>query len=259
MLEFVILPEDGDDETSNPKAHRLWGDFNYRKKPPLVPRTCARCGSLFTQRKSEGPKRFSQRRYCQRFCYHPNDTKSWTPARVEWLKQLRSEGLSKSLIAQRMGVTRNAVVGKLDRLKAPSIVPIVSKRKTGRNQYTSGNYTPVRPRRLPGRYPPLAEFNAAIPKRQRVSIVGLTGSNCHWPVGDPGTQDFFFCGAPAEFAPYCPAHDHYAHNNEVAACPSKSTTTAKQQPTFLLVPGKRTHASSRVASARRRSRRPNKS
>src|SRR3546814_5601557 len=33
------------------------------------------------------------------------------------------------------------------------------------------------------------------------------GPNCLWPIGDPGDQDFHFCGAPAVAGkPYCDEH-----------------------------------------------------
>ena len=35
----------------------------------------------------------------------------------------------------------------------------------------------------------------------------LTDDTCRWPVGDPSTVDFFFCGAqPLPDKPYCAAH-----------------------------------------------------
>ena len=46
---------------------------------------------------------------------------SWTDERVDLLKQLWSEGLSASQIADRLGgVSRNAVIGKVHRLKLES-------------------------------------------------------------------------------------------------------------------------------------------
>lgn len=43
----------------------------------------------------------------------------WTPARVAELQRLRGDGLSGSEIAQRMGVTRNAVLGQMYRIAHP--------------------------------------------------------------------------------------------------------------------------------------------
>jgi GcrA cell cycle regulator len=36
---------------------------------------------------------------------------------------------------------------------------------------------------------------------------GSKGPNCLWPIGDPGDQDFHFCGEPAVHGkPYCSEH-----------------------------------------------------
>jgi len=46
-----------------------------------------------------------------------------------------------------------------------------------------------------------------IPLGQRCSLLELNDSKCRWPIGDPGTAEFFFCGgAPLESAPYCGYH-----------------------------------------------------
>jgi GcrA cell cycle regulator len=52
---------------------------------------------------------------------------------------------------------------------------------------------------------PLAD--ADIPLRERRSLLRLNHRTCRWPVGDPGSRDFFFCGAePLKDKPYCEAH-----------------------------------------------------
>lgn len=40
-----------------------------------------------------------------------------------------------------------------------------------------------------------------------IGILELTEETCRWPIGDPATEDFKFCGAhPVTGKPYC--HDH---------------------------------------------------
>jgi GcrA cell cycle regulator len=45
-------------------------------------------------------------------------------------------------------------------------------------------------------------------------IFGLTNKTCRWPVGEPATPEFFFCGiAEANLkagVPYCPQHERMA-------------------------------------------------
>ena len=51
-----------------------------------------------------------------------------------------------------------------------------------------------------------------IPLGQRCSILELSEDKCHWPIGDPGTPDFFFCGGKTiEGLPYCGYHSRVAY------------------------------------------------
>jgi len=51
-----------------------------------------------------------------------------------------------------------------------------------------------------------------IPIGQRCSLVELNDEKCHWPIGDPGQPDFFFCGGKAVIGmPYCGYHSRIAY------------------------------------------------
>ena len=42
---------------------------------------------------------------------------------------------------------------------------------------------------------------------RKISLMELTERTCKWPVGDPATEDFWFCGLPTQQGkPYCEAH-----------------------------------------------------
>ena len=44
-------------------------------------------------------------------------------------------------------------------------------------------------------------------KARRLSLMELTERTCKWPIGDPATEDFWFCGLSAQAGkPYCEAH-----------------------------------------------------
>jgi GcrA cell cycle regulator len=44
-------------------------------------------------------------------------------------------------------------------------------------------------------------------KAKKLSLLQLTERTCKWPIGDPATDDFYFCGLPAAPGkPYCDAH-----------------------------------------------------
>ena len=50
-------------------------------------------------------------------------------------------------------------------------------------------------------------YDDSIPVSQRRSFMELTKDTCRYPVGDVGTERFFFCGAvPVEGFPYCQKH-----------------------------------------------------
>lgn len=50
------------------------------------------------------------------------------------------------------------------------------------------------------------------PIAQRCTILDLTDSKCHWPIGDPGQPDFFFCGGKTlNGVPYCGYHTRVAY------------------------------------------------
>ncbi|SEO65079.1 GcrA cell cycle regulator [Salinihabitans flavidus] len=53
----------------------------------------------------------------------------------------------------------------------------------------------------------LAKVSEIEKKAKRLSLMELTERTCKWPVGDPATEDFWFCGLPAKSGkPYCEAH-----------------------------------------------------
>ncbi|NOD35138.1 MULTISPECIES: GcrA family cell cycle regulator [unclassified Ruegeria] len=53
----------------------------------------------------------------------------------------------------------------------------------------------------------LAKVNEIEKKAKKLSLMELTEKTCKWPVGDPATEDFWFCGLPVEAGkPYCEAH-----------------------------------------------------
>jgi len=146
----------------------------------------------------------------------------WTDARKARLKELWDAGKSATEIAVEFGdVSRNAVIGRIHRCKMSDAT-----RDRPRRVFSRPNRAPAQPRprasqkaRKPESQtpacvepPPLPVDDTQIPLGQRKSIHQLTDSCCHFPVGDPRTPDFFFCGAAVrDEAPYCPAHMRRAH------------------------------------------------
>lgn len=151
----------------------------------------------------------------------------WTDERVELLKKLWTEGLSASQIAAELGgITRNAVIGKVHRLglsgraKSPSsAAPRPRKPRVAAHTMRvarpaiRGNTALARVQAYDVEYEPEpVEVENVVPLGQRCSLLDLSEAKCRWPVGDPGAQDFFFCGGKtAESLPYCAYHSRIAY------------------------------------------------
>ena len=163
---------------------------------------------------------------------------SWTDERVELLKKLWTEGLSASQIAGRLGsgVTRNAVIGKVHRLnlsgRAPQPrtsqpraprkqrEPSLAGRANGMPSMPTAGATALkpmlrvevqpRPQSLPE---PKPVRLVDLPKGGgRVTILHLSEKTCKWPIGDPGSDEFCFCGhGPRDGSPYCEYHARLAY------------------------------------------------
>ena len=161
---------------------------------------------------------------------------SWTDERVEHLKKMWLEGLSASQIAGELanGVTRNAVIGKVHRLglsgrvKSPAPAPARARAKARPEDgarpedEARGPVAPVvhgnlalaaEARPAPAPAPRSSGEEVVIPISQRVSIMELRESMCRWPLGDPSTADFRYCGAKNQtgLGPYCAHHARIAY------------------------------------------------
>ena len=125
---------------------------------------------------------------------------AWTEDRVDTLKTLWNEGLSASQIAGKLGgVTRNAVIGKVHRLGL------------------SGRATPAKPKAVePKAAPqPVRERTVSMDPATfgigRPTVSSIGANECKWPIGDPASADFHFCGQGAAGGkPYCAYHSQLA-------------------------------------------------
>lgn len=53
----------------------------------------------------------------------------------------------------------------------------------------------------------LASVREIEKRARRLTLMELTERTCKWPIGDPATDDFWFCGLPSQPGkPYCEAH-----------------------------------------------------
>ena len=110
---------------------------------------------------------------------------NWTEAKVKKLAKLWGKNIPARDIAEKLGegITRNAVIGKANRL---------------------GLTKDLKPQ-----------------KKQTViddnsdKMFHLKIKGCRWPFGDPGTDEFHFCGARQEIGkPYCTDHCMLAYRKK---------------------------------------------
>jgi GcrA cell cycle regulator len=155
------------------------------------------------------------------------DEMSWTDERVEMLRKLWLDGLSASQIAAELahGITRNAVIGKVHRLglsgrvKAPSTAaPRPQRPRPATSRAAPRPAAPAargnlalafRPTEAPE---PAPIEDVVIPMSEMVEIMDLREGMCRWPVGDPTTAEFRFCGSKTHtVGPYCTHHARIAY------------------------------------------------
>jgi GcrA cell cycle regulator len=152
----------------------------------------------------------------------------WEDWQIETLKTRRAEGWSASQIAAVIGLSRNAVIGKMDRLGLPKLErkpPSVAWAARCARRRAKAPPPKPEPRPKPWRSRPMeplppVKMGAAIggPAPGCVNLSRRSGApnailhrrhiECAWPIGDVVSDNFHFCCAMvAEIGkPYCPEH-----------------------------------------------------
>jgi GcrA cell cycle regulator len=154
----------------------------------------------------------------------------WTAECIALLRRRWAEGVSARVIGSELGVSRSAVLGKIFRLGLPA--PAVKQSRPGRKHAHRAAQRRPRPEnsRAPAFGATDSELAAAFralglaPSRRLLdessapaeagqafgnpcALLDLTEETCRWPVGEPDSADFVFCGAtPFKARPYCLAH-----------------------------------------------------
>jgi len=139
---------------------------------------------------------------------------TWTDERIELLKQHFEAGLSCREIAADIGVSRNAVIGKLSRLN-------LTRGRTGDERKVQDRGA-ARAKAVPRlQYEMLATIygdtdapvvTGPIDEANRCSLLELAENRCRWPISSPGAEDFCFCGNSApDGQPYCAGHSRLAY------------------------------------------------
>lgn len=139
----------------------------------------------------------------------------WTEERVATLKKLWLEGLSASQIAKQLGgVTRNAVIGKVHRLGLSGrAAPSQPSRPVFRPQRPRPAVSSTPMRRIePQPRPAAAEPAPYVDLPGTATVLTLGAHMCKWPIGDPTSDEFSFCGRRSQDeGPYCVEHARVAY------------------------------------------------
>jgi GcrA cell cycle regulator len=140
---------------------------------------------------------------------------TWTTERVERLISHFQAGLSCRQIAADIGVSRNAVIGKLSRLGLTRGKTIGEPRakKPAKERGAARSVPRLQYQMLQTLYEDdLGPANAPGVSEQRCSLFELSKERCRWPISTPGAEDFCFCGnQPLDGQPYCLGHTRLAY------------------------------------------------
>ncbi len=184
----------------------------------------------------------------------------WDNATLKKLKALTGKGLSTSEIGKRLGMSKNAIVGKLNRLgwnakaggAAAAAAPVAKKAEkkpvTKKEPAVSAKKTTVAKKApvkkevavkasakkaekkpvVKKETPVVKEKTAKEPTSKKVSdknlavhqriiqhsldMANLKPNQCRWPIGDPDSEHFHFCGETVFVGkPYCYEHCKQAY------------------------------------------------
>jgi GcrA cell cycle regulator len=149
-------------------------------------------------------------------------TSTWTEERHARLEELYREGWTSSQIGAELGCSRNAVIGRIMRSglrekgyeegyrvkPTPTVRAAQQRQRLGvprvkRKSYVAATLETV------------AYLEPSHPKKMRLieNIVDLKSNSCRFPIGDPCTANFAYCGNDAmERLPYCPHHTRIAYS-----------------------------------------------
>jgi GcrA cell cycle regulator len=139
---------------------------------------------------------------------------TWTTERVELLKGHFAAGLSCRQIAAEIGVSRNAVIGKLSRLGLSRDKPGGGEARAKKPRERRGRPVPrLQYEMLRQVYDEAAFADAPVVSEHRCSLFELSKERCRWPV-NAEAEAFSFCGnTPLAGMPYCSGHTRLAYRS----------------------------------------------
>jgi GcrA cell cycle regulator len=183
----------------------------------------------------------------------------WTDEIVKELKALWEKGYTTVEIGKKLGVSKNAVVGKAHRLgldARPSPIKkseenenenkdiekkktakttktkgkeenkeIKSKTKSAKNSLNSENNSKKEDKEAndSNKNENSIEEEKNSKNKKKIGLVDLTSKTCRWPIGDPKDDDFHFCGKEIAIGEiYCAKHAAIAYTTPTQKAAEKN-------------------------------------
>jgi len=156
----------------------------------------------------------------------PISPSTWSTDRIEQLKRCFDAGLTCSQIAREIGVTRNAVIGKMNRmgLSRPRDVLSAQMRRASKlarakPERNWRRLTIIAQRKMLRDAFPVAEpEEIPIYNGRGCTLLELKQGQCRWPINEPGAENFCFCGNEAfQGFSYCAGHARLAYRSTRSA------------------------------------------
>ena len=159
---------------------------------------------------------------------------TWTDQKIQMLKDMWGQHSASEIADHIGGLTRNAVIGKAHRLKLSVQKDASGTAMPRANSGVAGiksSRKRVMLRPLPTVPAPTAttsmrtlpttkdifrslEGIGGVTRSEGIAVTRAGERHCRWPVGDPRSPDFRFCGCMAnEGLPYCVDHARVAYQN----------------------------------------------
>ena len=171
-------------------------------------------------------------------------SKGWDNIMLKKLKALTGKGLSTSEIGKRLGMSKNAIVGKLNRLGWNSKAggaPVADKAVATKEKKSTTKEAVKKDKSKKSaevkKISSVSLKNKAIKKQNKDSVeskskksgakslamhqriiqhslemANLKPNQCRWPIGDPDSENFHFCGELVFVGkPYCYEHCKQAY------------------------------------------------
>jgi GcrA cell cycle regulator len=157
---------------------------------------------------------------------------SWNEEKVNKLKELWGKGNTASQIAGIIGgISRNAVIGKANRLNLSSKIKTRSASLSQSFDSSSEENNSKQRQVKKSKFKSLLiekDFEPENPKK----LEELNESSCKWPVGHPEEESFYFCGRSSlkDFS-YCKLHLLYAYQPKGKR--EEPTTDKEEVPQYI--------------------------